>query len=598
MKNFHTVFTSDHALRKFVAQTGIVDSEYILIQAISKKSKPSDIDHLQQAITKILPKSHLIGAALCIDEKPTLPNISEIRLFISVFNSTSISALPHRQDKKTKHSHSHSHSHNDDKKLIICFDTNIAEKTLHNHQALNTIYPNALIIEAYLAGIDSTDLSYVFNKHALYTSGSVGISLSNPFLDVILNGSSPPQAVGATMTISQCQNRRLYEINGMPAQQAYKKLLGHEVTNKPLLTHLTFSLCKIEIDGTLNPRTMIHFYPDGSVLLDAPLKVGDNVKFELRSNLLLSNNANFRPPDSASTDFFLYRSEKKSCTFTHPKKEAASIIDLNFSTIYYTHPRHPTSTPTPYDSFIVGIHEYEAQSDYLKNSNNHVNYSHDHSPKSFAHSTSNSTIHHIPNAYLLSNTTINAILIQLANTAAHELDKKNILLESQGSIDTLTGLTNRTMFFEKGDAIIDIAKRNKETVAFCYIDLDNFKQINDIYGHTIGDQLLKDVSMTLRNKIRKSDLLARFSGVEFAMLLSNTSLDGALTLCQSIRQNIERETYIYNENRLHITISIGISMVTLCDTGLDAACQFSDMALFQAKTEGKNTVIVFDSSMI
>ena len=163
-------------------------------------------------------------------------------------------------------------------------------------------------------------------------------------------------------------------------------------------------------------------------------------------------------------------------------------------------------------------------------------------------------------------------------------------LEVQASHDHLTGLFNRHYFELLIKKQQNDSKRNKQNIALMMCDIDHFKTVNDIYGHDIGDKVLKNIAEILIKNSRASDSIIRFGGEEFLIIASYDSIEDLMKYGERIRMNIE-STKILDQN---ITISIGIA---LCDHNCiaDETMKKADIALYTAKENGRNQVILYDN---
>jgi diguanylate cyclase (GGDEF)-like protein len=125
------------------------------------------------------------------------------------------------------------------------------------------------------------------------------------------------------------------------------------------------------------------------------------------------------------------------------------------------------------------------------------------------------------------------------------------------------------------------------------IDIDFFKKINDFYGHLIGDEVIKTVALTCNERLRRTDVIGRYGGEEFAILLPATNMENAMNVAESIRMQIEEMETTYSEHKIRVTVSIGISTVkgnVSEDIDMDHLIDQADMALYQAKNNGRNRV--------
>jgi diguanylate cyclase (GGDEF)-like protein/PAS domain S-box-containing protein len=167
-----------------------------------------------------------------------------------------------------------------------------------------------------------------------------------------------------------------------------------------------------------------------------------------------------------------------------------------------------------------------------------------------------------------------------------EKKKKDQLIQKLAHFDSLTGLTNRALFQDRLQQAILIGKRENRPMALFFMDLDRFKEINDTLGHHSGDILLQTVAERLRKVVRQSDVIARFGGDEFAVLLVGTLQDGAILAAKRILENLEEETTL-GENPVNINASIGIALFPEHGEELEILVQRADKAMYEAKKLSK-----------
>ncbi|MDR3213065.1 MAG: diguanylate cyclase [Azoarcus sp.] len=157
--------------------------------------------------------------------------------------------------------------------------------------------------------------------------------------------------------------------------------------------------------------------------------------------------------------------------------------------------------------------------------------------------------------------------------------------------DPLTGIPNRRTFFEHIDREHTRLSRYPGEAAILMIDIDYFKQINDSYGHAAGDAMLCHIVRQVRKLLRESDILARLGGEEFAVLLPQASREGALGLAERVRKTLEDNPLIYNDTPVHVTASVGVTIMTAQDLNTDQTLSRADHALYEAKRKGRNQVV-------
>jgi len=178
-------------------------------------------------------------------------------------------------------------------------------------------------------------------------------------------------------------------------------------------------------------------------------------------------------------------------------------------------------------------------------------------------------------------------------------DNVNFLkeLEKAAYIDALTGLYNRKHFTELAEADIQRAVRMNQPIFTAMLDIDFFKKINDTYGHTAGDMVLKATAETIHQSIRSYDLLGRYGGEEFILLLAVAEDADIHKLAERIRKNMERNVINYEGEEIKITCSIGVAKILEADT-LKTAIVKADEALYTAKNSGRNQVKLYDSPAV
>ena len=185
------------------------------------------------------------------------------------------------------------------------------------------------------------------------------------------------------------------------------------------------------------------------------------------------------------------------------------------------------------------------------------------------------------------NQTVEAKIIILRDITEHTTLMKK--LETAAFLDSLTGLYSRKHFSELAYADIERANRSNQSIYTAMLDLDFFKNINDSYGHAAGDIVLKKTAEIIHQTIRSYDLLGRYGGEEFVLLITDLDLTEARKLMERIRENMEQSSIYYDGNELKITCSIGLAQFTENDT-LETSIKKADEALYKAKNSGRNQV--------
>jgi diguanylate cyclase (GGDEF)-like protein len=167
--------------------------------------------------------------------------------------------------------------------------------------------------------------------------------------------------------------------------------------------------------------------------------------------------------------------------------------------------------------------------------------------------------------------------------------EKSNILEYQASHDKLTGLFNRNKFDEIFSKEIKRAKRYNNDLSIIIFDIDDFKMINDTYGHQIGDEVLKDMAKIALSSVREQDINIRWGGEEFLILLPQTNLLGAIAVANKVKTSIEK--HLFTDKSLQITASFGVAQFTNEDDNENTIISKADALLYEAKRTGKNKVM-------
>ncbi|GAB6141444.1 hypothetical protein JCM14076_21730 [Methylosoma difficile] len=175
----------------------------------------------------------------------------------------------------------------------------------------------------------------------------------------------------------------------------------------------------------------------------------------------------------------------------------------------------------------------------------------------------------------------------------HDVTEQRHMLEKiayQARYDGLTGLVNRYAFTEQLKHLLFDTVATQDVHAFCYLDLDQFKLVNDTCGHAAGDELLKQISALIKNIIRKGDTLARLGGDEFGLLLPHCSQANAYAIAQNIFKIVEEYRFLHGDKRFKIGVSIGVVPITATSHSADSILQTGDTACYAAKEAGRNQI--------
>ena len=169
------------------------------------------------------------------------------------------------------------------------------------------------------------------------------------------------------------------------------------------------------------------------------------------------------------------------------------------------------------------------------------------------------------------------------------------LIENAAIHDGLTSLLNHNAFLNRLDQEIDRCSRFQTSLGLIMLDLDKFKKINDTYGHLYGDYILKEVGKIIKENVRTIDVVGRFGGEEFSVILVNTNVRDCIPLAKRIVEGINRKTFIFDGIATNLTISAGMSGYPSMSKESKELIKMADDAMYQTKKKGGNDVTIFQS---
>lgn len=156
--------------------------------------------------------------------------------------------------------------------------------------------------------------------------------------------------------------------------------------------------------------------------------------------------------------------------------------------------------------------------------------------------------------------------------------------------DSLTRLFNRRSLFEQGENHVESALKYQHDLSVILLDIDHFKQVNDLHGHFVGDEVIKIIAKLGNETIRPRDIFARLGGEEFTVILPETSLEQAKAIAERLREKIELYDLANQAKSLTLTVSIGVASLTQTEQNFDALLSAADEAMYSAKNAGRNQV--------
>ena len=186
------------------------------------------------------------------------------------------------------------------------------------------------------------------------------------------------------------------------------------------------------------------------------------------------------------------------------------------------------------------------------------------------------------------------LLYDMTDVANHkkELETANRTLQRVSRIDRLTGLNNRGYWEECLESEFQRCKRNSRPASLLMLDIDHFKRFNDTHGHQAGDEVLREFANVLQRLRRSTDVVGRYGGEEFAVILPETTPALAMIMAERVRQHVEALEVAWGKQRLSVTVSVGISGFHQEMESHQQWIQHADEALYQAKAQGRNRSVI------
>jgi diguanylate cyclase (GGDEF)-like protein len=552
MYTLNYVYVNNEDLLRFIENNRLTDKNNLLIQVFSGIVDREFLENLKNFLKNILPQAKIIGTTTdgeIIDCKVLQ---KEAVISFSVFEKTKIRTL--LLDKHNKSSEKLgeiiNENINNNTKVAIIFADGL---TTNGERLIKNITKNIKISGGF-AG-DNYDLvqTFVFTEEGLTDLGCAVAFLDSDELYVHNDYSLNWEGIGKILTITKADNNgTVYELDGMPIKEVYKKYFGDLVNEYLLEIGMEFPLITVR-DGIKIARAVVNEGEDYLVYA-GNLYEGEEVQFGYASiNDILSQDVEMfkKLQKNPVESLFIYECTARKKFFNNRiEYEYMPVADVQMSGFY------------TYGEFFANKekHFFNQTITYLALSENRDKLINVKETK----------------LYDKDDFLVCQALTNLIKSTSLDLKYTTEKLKVVANTDSLTEILNRKGCFE---AI------NKLTCNYSMllIDLDHFKDINDKFGHAVGDKVLKGVVDLIKANIRENDIFCRFGGEEFIVILPGVDKYTAVKIAEKIKDLIDR-TYIYG---MKITISIGVAEYK---DDFEKTFKVADENLYKAKKAGRNKV--------
>lgn len=559
MQSFNTQFKDKNSLADFISSNSISSYKNILVQIFSGVIDEKQSIDLSSTIKEILPNAKIIGTTTCGEICAGKIYTKTVTISFSVFQTTTVRSNFYLLDESFKVEDISNDLIVNDTKVLIIFSDGLksnAEQLLKDIYALR---PN-IIIAGGRAGDNFTfKKSYVFDEKQYSEDGCVVVSLSGDELfansDYILNWTP----IGKDMIVTKSKNNILYELDGIPVFDVYRKYLGEDVIDDFPKSSMEFPLI-IKKEQIYVARDPLAKTEDDAIVYAGNFENGDIVRFSFGNIEDISDEMHeyfdkFKKIPAES--IFVYSCAARKALMGDKLEDEMNILEsLATTTGFFTygeyfHTSNIIELLNVTTTFLALSESSKVQKRVLKI----------YPPKEYD--------------------VVKKVLTHLIKVATQEL-------EHISTHDSLTAIYNRAEYLKRISLKIKGAQRYSERFGLILIDIDYFKLINDNYGHIVGDEVLKKLATTLFNNIREDDLVARWGGEEFIIIVNYATIN----ILESLTKKLQKKIAEVSFNPItRLTVSVGLCVYIDGDSE-ESIFKRVDNALYAAKQNGRNCYVI------
>ncbi len=589
MQSFNTYYTDIEDLKLFIFNCNIENNDKLLVQIFTAFNDKTYIENLLFEVTSLLPSCVIVGSTTDGEIMNGVVTQQQSVISFTQFQYTSLKSygIRHFDDGFKSGQEVARNLIQENTKAIISFCSGLntsGEKYLNGIDSLN----KEVLVAGGLAGDNAEFVeTFVFTKDEIFCCGAVGVALDSEVLNIYNEHAYSWDSVGVELKITSSDGNRVYTIDDRKAYDVYSHYLGESIASRLPESGTEFPLV-INREGFSVSRAVMSAEEDGSLVFAGNLNVGDIVQFGygnidgiFKQSQEIIKNVGQKPSEA----IFIY-----SCMARrHYLEDEVQSETLPLNSIA------PTAGFFTYGEFFSSKNRelLNQTMTLLVLSESKDIHAFNEDCTEITHSSGFTTMHNSVNA--LAN--LARVTSKELNKKTKELQKKSDTLFYQAHHDALTGLPNRTLFNDRLSHAVDIGKRHSQKHALLFIDLDNFKNINDSLGHDVGDAVLKIMAKRLNDSTRTEDTLARFGGDEFALIMEDiNSIEDISVYTQRILDALSKECVV-GEHSFYLSCSIGISLFPQDCTITQNLLKYADVAMYKAKENGRNNFQFYSSDM-
>ena len=559
MKSFNTQYKDLDSLKEYIFLNAITDEYTLLIQIFSGVIDETLALEISGNLKKLLPNSNIIGSTTSGEILSGEVYKETITISFSLFENTTVKSNFYKLDNEFKIKNIVDDLFEDNTKALIIFSDGLnsnAEKLL---KELYLVNPDIIIAGGRAGDNAEFKRTFVFDEKEFSEEACVVAALNSDELIVYSDYMLNWTPIGKDMIVTRVDNNILYELDGMPILDVYEKYLGPEVRKNLPRSSMEFPLV-VTKNNLHVARDPIAKTEDDALIFAGNFEKGDRVRFSFGNidDTSLGNKKYFeRFNKFPSESIFVY-----SCTAR--KSLMRDSIDEEFNVL-------ESLSPTV-GFFTYG--EYFHAGDIAELLNVTTTFL----SLSEASSVEKKELRKMPiQEYDLSKKALTN-LIKVTNQE----------LKHISAHDMLTSLYNRAEYIQRVSLKVKSAQRYSEHFGLMLIDIDYFKLVNDNYGHSVGDEVLKKFANILMKNVREDDFVARWGGEEFVIIVNYATLSDLEKLTSKIQKKIAESSF---SPVPRLTASFGLSVYMDGDNE-DTLFKRVDNALYTAKQNGRNTYVI------